>query len=122
MNKGILVIDMPSSCDGCPLFCSHYSDMTCKANGRGIDYPYPKEVRQEWCPLKPNNGWISVKDALPEEYEDVLGYSQEGHIYICRLYESKIFGKVWQQWNGGDMRFDWIIAWQPLPAPYKKGE
>ena len=69
-----------------------------------------------------NNGWISVEDALPEEYEDVLGYSQEGHIYICRLNESKIFGKGWQQWNGGDMRFDWIIAWQPLPAPYKKGE
>ena len=70
-----------------------------------------------------NNGWISVEDALPEEYADVLGYSQEGHIYICRMNESKIFGKVWQQWNGGDMRFDWIIAWQPLPpAPYKKGE
>ena len=46
-------MDMPSSCDKCPLFGSHYSDMTCRGNGRGINYPYPKEVRQDWCPLKP---------------------------------------------------------------------
>ena len=51
--KAILVIEMPSSCDKCPLFGSHYSDMTCRGNGRGINYPYPKEVRQDWCPLKP---------------------------------------------------------------------
>lgn len=69
-----------------------------------------------------NNGWISVEDALPEEYMDVLGYGQEGHTYLVRLYESKIFGKVWKQWNGGDLRFDWIIAWHKLPEPYWKGE
>ena len=51
--KAILVLEMPSSCDKCPLFGSHYSDMTCRANGRGINYPYPKEVRQDWCPLIP---------------------------------------------------------------------
>lgn len=52
--KAILVLnDMPSSCDKCPLFGSHYSDMTCRGNGRSINYPYPKEVRQDWCPLKP---------------------------------------------------------------------
>ena len=51
--KAILVLEMPSSCDNCPLFGSHYSDMTCMGNGRGINYPYPKEVRQDWCPLKP---------------------------------------------------------------------
>ena len=27
MDKAILVIDMPDSCDKCPLFCNHYSDM-----------------------------------------------------------------------------------------------
>ena len=53
MSKAILVMDMPSSCDKCPLFNSHYSDMTCRANGNGINYPYPKDKRQDWCPLKP---------------------------------------------------------------------
>lgn len=53
MNKAILVIDMPESCDKCPLFHGFYTDMTCGANNYGINYPYPKDFRQDWCPLKP---------------------------------------------------------------------
>lgn len=54
MNKAILVIDMPDSCHECLLFGSRYTDMCCKAmNNRSIDYPYPKDFRQEWCPLVP---------------------------------------------------------------------
>lgn len=53
MNKAILVIDMPDSCDKCPLFHGFYTDMTCGANNYGINYPYPKDFRQDWCPLKP---------------------------------------------------------------------
>lgn len=62
--KAILIMDMPSSCDKCPLFGSHYSDMTCRGNGRSIDYPYPKEVRQDWCPLKPTPEKIGTEEAL----------------------------------------------------------
>ena len=61
MNKAILVIDMPESCDKCPLFHGFYTDMTCGANNYIIDYPYPKDFRQDWCPLK----------SAPEKY-DVL--------------------------------------------------
>ena len=53
MNKAILIIDMPESCDKCPLFHSFYTDMTCGANNYGINYPYPKDFKQDWCPLKP---------------------------------------------------------------------
>jgi hypothetical protein len=55
MSKAILVIDMPKSCDECPLFENHsYRDMCCLGmNARTIDYPYPKDFRQDWCPLKP---------------------------------------------------------------------
>lgn len=53
MSKAILVMDMPDSCDKCPLFHDHYSDMCCGGlNKRGINYPYPKDFRQKWCPLK----------------------------------------------------------------------
>lgn len=53
MSKAILVMDMPDSCDGCPLFGNHYSDLCCKGlNNRGINYPYPKDFKQKWCPLK----------------------------------------------------------------------
>lgn len=54
MNKAILVIDMPESCRECLFFGSRYSDMSCRAmNNRTINYPYPKDFRQDWCPLKP---------------------------------------------------------------------
>ena len=46
-------MDIPDSCDSCPLFGNHYSDLCCKGlNNRSIDYPYPKDFRQSWCPLK----------------------------------------------------------------------
>ncbi len=52
MSKAILIIDKPDSCHKCPLFCDVYSDMRCRGNKKGIDYPYPKDKVQEWCPLK----------------------------------------------------------------------
>lgn len=51
MAKAVLVMDMPESCNKCPLFSGNYTDMACRANGKGIDYPYPKNIRQDWCPL-----------------------------------------------------------------------
>ena len=69
MSKAVLVMDMPESCSECALFGDHYSDMCCRAlDNRGINYPYPKDFRQDWCPLKP----------LPEEDNDehFLGWSR----------------------------------------------
>ena len=53
-GKVYIIFDDPESCDGCPLFGNHYSDMCCKGTKerRGIDYPYPKDFKQDWCPLK----------------------------------------------------------------------
>ena len=75
MNKAILVIDMPDSCRECPFFGSRYTDMCCGgANNRTINYPYPKDFRQDWCPLKP----------VPEKREDhsffsMNGYTEDGY-------------------------------------------
>lgn len=53
MAKGILIMDIPESCHECPLFSDHYLDMCCRGlSNRTIEYPYPKDFRQEWCPLK----------------------------------------------------------------------
>lgn len=76
------------------------------------------EVQAEY-----NNGWIPCSERLPEEYVEVLAYGRDGYIYLATMYDTKIYGKVWKQWNGGELRLDWIIAWQPLPEPYTpKGE
>jgi hypothetical protein len=53
MSKAILVIDMPESCSKCPLFNSYYVDMSCGGlKNKGINYPYPENFRQDWCPLR----------------------------------------------------------------------
>lgn len=73
MSKAVLVLDMPSSCDECPLFGSHYSDMTCKANGRSINYPYPKDERQDFCPLRN----LSEKKVLSGDVADIQKMGKE---------------------------------------------
>lgn len=52
MSKAVLIIDMPEGCAKCPLFQGFYTDMTCMANNRTINYPYPENFRQNWCPLR----------------------------------------------------------------------
>lgn len=65
MSKAVLVMDMPESCRECFLFGSRYNDMCCQAmNNKSIDYPYPKEFRQNWCPLKE-----MPKEDIYEEYQ-----------------------------------------------------
>lgn len=66
MNKAFLIIDMPNSCADCPLFNDIYNDMNCRgANKRTIDYPYPADFRQEWCPLIFN-------ESISEEISNLL--------------------------------------------------
>lgn len=66
MNGAILCLDkVPNSCSECICFSDHYSDMCCKAmNNRTINYPYPGDFRQEWCPLITEIGVIGVDDHI----------------------------------------------------------
>lgn len=88
MSKAIVVIDMPESCDECPCFGNAYTDMCCHAmNNRGIDYPYPKDFRQKWCPLKPAPErtevvpWDGTIKAENENAEEVGMYMYDRGIY-----------------------------------------
>ena len=64
-----------------------------------------------------NEGWISVEERLPEEMTEVL---------CC--FENGIVQTLWQDWKSrgfGDYLDDdlspmKVIAWQPLPEPYKE--
>ena len=69
-----------------------------------------------------NQSWIPCVNELPQEYTDVLGCDYDGYIYVVELFKDSIYGKIWRQWNGGMLRLGAIIAWQPLPAPYKPKE
>lgn len=100
MSKAILVIDMPHSCDECPLFNGYYSDMSCGGlNDKGIDYPYHKDFRQSWCPLKlmPEKidvpAWDHSIKAKNENAEKVGMYMYDrGHYRGYNICIDKILG------------------------------
>jgi hypothetical protein len=51
MSKAILVLDMPTDCEDCPLFKDGDKGMReCKASRKGTEWDYYK-VRPNWCPL-----------------------------------------------------------------------
>ena len=59
-----------------------------------------------------NNGWIPVRERLPENTEEVL--VTDGFCTYLDLWNKKV--------REFEMNTD-IIAWQPLPEPYQpKGE
>jgi hypothetical protein len=79
-----------------------------------------KELAEEY-----NNGWISCSERLPQLYENTSDV-----VLVCDNddYQHMAFwcsdGK-WRYCQSGMIKnpMEWtvIIAWQPLPAPYKKG-
>ena len=69
-----------------------------------------------------NNGWISVKDKLPTEtgkylvtVKKLTGYwILKNNVFVCD-YQFDDF--IFQGWEDNK-----VIAWQPLPQPYKENE
>ena len=67
---------------------------------------------------KINGGWIPVSEILPEESTAVLVWCPERKNIYCAYYEEKqwwIFGAYWEKVT------EEIVAWMPLPEPYKGG-
>ena len=56
------------------------------------------------------NGWISVKDRLPEDYKDVLAYDSEYKEIVIAFYDSESEEWTYDYWYDGENTY-----WQPLP-------
>ena len=70
-----------------------------------------------------NNGWIPCSERLPEEYGDYLVWWADitgKQYYEIAEYEPNNgwIGEIPQAVEG---KYS-VIAWQPLPEPYKEGE
>ena len=61
------------------------------------------------------NQWIDVKDRMPEEDKEVLICSQWGTIDVGWHYDTYWATEHNTYEEDGD-----IVAWMPLPEPYKK--
>lgn len=73
-----------------------------------------------------NGGWIPVKERLPEDGRPVLIYAWSVHDVIARYDELRTeegYKKAWvtaDAWNGNtEIKHD-VIAWMPLPEPYRE--
>jgi len=64
--------------------------------------------------------WIPVSERLPKYGKDVLTCSNDGFIEIQSI-ENDVWDEYnyWENQNGAWSDFDEVIAWQPLPEPYK---
>lgn len=71
---------------------------------------------------EPDNGWINVKDRLPDGKELYLVCTENERIYIA--YYQPLGDKFSNRepfWQGSSCRFTSVTHWQPLPE-LPKGE
>lgn len=60
-----------------------------------------------------HGGWIPVSERLPREYAQYLVCFKTGHCYVYWLEDS--------DWARGMVEKEGILAWMPLPMPYREG-
>lgn len=65
--------------------------------------------------------WISVKDRLPEEGQEVLVWSDRYGRTIATYMNSNRYGTIWKYSSDPLVTFNAPSKWQPLPpAPKEK--
>lgn len=66
-----------------------------------------------------SKGWISCSEQLPEPFENVLISTNEGGRAIGHRCPNQAYGRYYDLHGSA---IDNVVAWQPLPEPYPKGE
>ena len=66
-----------------------------------------------------DNGWIPCIERLPEVFDNVLISTIEGGRTIGHRCPNQAFGRFYDLHS---FAIDNVIAWQPLPSPYKPEE
>lgn len=92
----------------------------CAETMRVIAKEIVQEVEKEY-----NNGWIPCSERLPEEPEEGLTDLDECDEYIAMIENADIPTALNYAGNGEwyrDGEFYKVIAWQPLPEPYKENK
>lgn len=65
--------------------------------------------------------WISVDERLPERDVDVLAYVRGASFDYQRVMWIDDHSGKWAGYIGSGL-YDKVIAWMPLPEPYKGGD
>lgn len=92
------------------------------AYGYGGDYISIPEFMHEFkklSPVTPTPVWIRITDRMPESGKDVLLCDIDGDIYLGHYNSQQ---RYWWESNGCGDHVKNVIAWMPLPEPYKEVE
>lgn len=73
----------------------------------------------ELMKVEVRNGWIPVKERIPEVFDNVLVCTKEGGRTIAHRCPNQAHGRYYDLHSSP---IDNIIAWQPLPEPYRPEE
>lgn len=98
-----------------------YEEMGKKVAEEALDgYIYNGKTLREWIDVLVHTKWIPVSERLPKYGKEVLTCSNDGFIEIQSI-ENDVWDEYnyWENQNGDRSDFDEVIAWQPLPEPYK---
>ena len=77
----------------------------------------PNTGKPEVPTISVGDGWIDVKDRLPNNGDNVLAYSNKTYNQNCSV-EVVFCDELDKQWKGAPTYFtDGITHWQPLPPP-----
>lgn len=84
----------------------------CKLYKSNCDHQKAIQEWEDYC-REYNNGWIPVSERLPEKGGSYIVCSENKKVYLAYYCKNSVV----PHWSRGK-----IIAWQPLPEPYKESD
>lgn len=86
------------------------------------------EAKEILTALSESTKWIPCSERLPEEDKEVLIFTKDKEINKAYHTLKEWSDTQWEWFVFGTLGYsltyseDEVLAWQPLPEPYKKGE
>ena len=81
-----------------------------------------RELYEKYVELKHESAeaeWIPCSERLPNDAKDVLVCMRNGWIYMASYRHNR---RLWKFYADGYADCEIVIAWMPLPTPYKGGD